>query len=177
MISFFENNLEKYKLCDIYKEKSNMTDKEFMRAELQGRLKVIYELQTKEPDSIVISMPLKHPYDLEWMHRLGGTEKIEVKNRNIRTDEHKTAMFNVEKVDRNGKFGSDFIYVATYTDNKSIWFHPTEMPESAITYDEKWISTVTIDPDSEKKLQTRVFYNINDGEIHNIPRIVIDDDE
>ena len=110
-----------------------MTEQEFMRAELLGRFRVIYECQMKEPESIVVSMPLKYHYDLQWRHTDHTREYIEVKNRDCKSDQFQTAMFNIEKVDNNGQFGDNFKYVATYTDKKSIWFTPTTMPESGIT--------------------------------------------
>ena len=139
-----------------------MTDKDFMKAELLGRLRVIYECQMREPDSIVVSMPLKYHYDLQWRHSDGNRDYIEVKNRTCASDPYETVMFNIEKVEDNGKFGNNFKYVATYTDKQSIWFQPTTMPGSGITYGEEWIKKTHIDPDSQRKKQKRMFLNLND---------------
>ena len=154
-----------------------MTEQEFMRAELLGRFRVIYECQMKEPESIVVSMPLKYHYDLQWRHTDGTREYIEVKNRECKSDQYKTAMFNIEKVDNNEKFGDNFRYVATYTDKKSIWFTPTMMPESGITYGYGWIKKTSIDPNSPRIKQKRVYYNTNDLDFkENCPIIEIYDD-
>jgi hypothetical protein len=151
-----------------------MTNQDFMKAELAGRLKVIYECQMNEPDSIVVSLPLKYHYDLQWRHSTGTRDYIEVKNRNCKSTTYPDIMFNVEKVDHNMEFGSHFFYVATYTDNKAIWFQPTEMPKSGITYEEKWIKKTFIDPNSPKEKQKRMFLNLNDVyKVEDLPNITI----
>ncbi len=154
-----------------------MTEQEFMRAELLGRFRVIYECQMKEPESIVISMPLRYHYDLQWRHPDGTRDYIEVKNRTCTSNEYETVMFNIEKVDNNGQFGDNFKYVATYTDKKSVWFTPTTMPKSGITYGEEWIKKTHIDPNSQRKKQKRMFLNTNDLDFkENCPIIEIYDD-
>lgn len=156
----------------------NMTEQDFMKAELEGRFQVIAECQMKEPDSIVISMPLKYHYDLQWRHSNGTRDYIEVKKRNVESDAYDDVMFNIEKVEDNKRFGKDFYYVATYTDNKSIWFQPTEMPDSGITYRDEWIKKTFIDPDSPRVKQRRMYYNLNDLYKEGfVPTITIDYDE
>lgn len=147
-----------------------MTKQDFMKAEMLGRLKVIYGCQMQEPDSIVISMPLEHPYDLQWRHSDRTRDYIEVKNRKCSSSAYPDIMFNVEKVESNEKYGEHFYYVATYTDDKALWFQPTEMPDSGVTYRDEWIKKTNIDPDSPRVLQKRMYFNTNDiSKITNIP--------
>lgn len=154
-----------------------MDKKKMMKAELEGRLPVIYAIQMEDPDATVISMPLYAHYDLKVIRATGEEEYIEIKKRNI-TSNIQTVMANKEKINYNSTWGSDFYFVSTFTDNISLWFCPDKMPESGVTEGEAWIKKVNMDPNSPKILQKRLYYNVNDASRKiSIPRIIIDDQQ
>ena len=166
-----------WKVDDIYIKRYDMTDRDFVRAEMEGRLRLIYALQMEEPDSMVISMPLSHHYDLQWRHPDGTRQYIEVKDRKTASTAYPDVMFNSPKMEYNKEWGDNFYFVSTYTDKKAIWFQPTEMPPSGITERDVWVKTTTIDPRAPKKKQKRLFLNLNDLDKRtDIPYIQINDD-
>ena len=154
-----------------------MDKKKMMKAELEGRLPVIYAIQMEDPDATVISMPLFSHFDLKVIRASGEEEYIEIKKRNIDSN-IETVMANKEKINYNSTWGDDFYFVSTFTDNISLWFQPEKMPESGITEGETWIKKVNMDPSSPKVLQKRLYYNVNDvSRKIRLPKITIDDDE
>lgn len=154
-----------------------MDKKKMMKAELEGRLPVIYAIQMEDPDATVISMPLFSHFDLKVIRASGEEEYIEIKKRNIDSN-IETVMANKEKINYNSTWGDDFYFVSTFTDNISLWFQPEKMPESGITEGEAWIKKVNMDPSSPKVLQKRLYYNVNDvSRKIRLPKITIDDDE
>ena len=154
-----------------------MDKKKMMKAELEGRLPVIYAIQMEDPDATVISMPLFSHFDLKVIRASGEEEYIEIKKRNIDSN-IETVMANQQKINYNSTWGDDFYFVSTFTDNISLWFQPEKMPESGITEGETWIKKVNMDPSSPKVLQKRLYYNVNDvSRKIRLPKITIDDDE
>jgi hypothetical protein len=154
-----------------------MDKKKMMKAELEGRLPVIYAIQMQDPDATVISMPLYAHFDLKVIRADGQEEYIEIKKRNIDSN-IETVMANKEKINYNSTWGDDFYFVSTFTDNISLWFQPEKMPESGITEGEAWIKKVNMDPSSPKTLQKRLYYNVNDvSRKIRLPKITIDDNE
>ena len=155
-----------------------MDKKAFVKAEMEGRLRLIYALQMEEPDSTVVSMPLSCHHDLQWEHTSGKIDYIELKDRNVPVWLYGDAMFNCEKMEYNKHFGSDFYFVSTYTDGNAVWFKPYEMAKSGITTGEKWITTTTVDPTSPKVKQKRLFLNFSDlDKVTKVPYINITEDE
>ena len=145
-----------------------------MKAEMEGRLRVIYAVQMEDPESMVISMPLTYHYDLQVRHPNGKKEYIEVKNRKVSSTAYPDVMFNKEKVTYNEEYGDDFYFVSTYTDNKALWFQPTTIPASGVTEREEWIKTTTIDPASPKKKQKRIYFSVNNlYKKQEIPNLII----